>query len=396
LNGGWLGVHLYHISEDAQYKNQLPPGADAPPVRFTPMGLNLFYQLSANTGESEANVYQAQLLFGLAVKTLHDHPSLTDATEINGTHIFEEDCEPLRNSDNRIRLSLQTIPHNEAVSFWTAGSTSQRVAAYYQASVILLEPEESQARSTRVLRYGVHTFVTGSPRLDGSENTLTFSVPDTLESRQLRLRPAEAPPGSAEDSRVIFTGVDLAGEETHLLLRSARWTRARQADASWAIVASANRVVARVRETVGDETVLPGMYAAAVRVVRHRNMPDGSVRLFEQTSNETPFTIAPRIDDPMDGPDAEGIVTIRGHIFQHDDLDPDEDLHVYLGAERLQRRATGTPEPMEFRVTQVTEEPPNFSMELRLPRGLSPGTQIPFRLVINGAESAPRWIEVPA
>ena len=42
-----LGVHLYHVCEDPYLKNQPPAGNDSPPVRFTPMGLQLFYQLSA-------------------------------------------------------------------------------------------------------------------------------------------------------------------------------------------------------------------------------------------------------------------------------------------------------------------------------------------------------------
>ena len=388
LETGALGIYLYHITEDAHFKNQPATGADTPPVRYTPMGLDLHYQLSVNAGEDEQSLYQAQLLLGLAVKALHDYPVITDASEVHGIRIFDEECEPLRDAENRIRLSLQPIPHNEASSFWTAGSTPLRPSAYYQASVILLEPEESDTRSSRVLRYGVHTFLAGAPGLDGSENTLTFDVPEMGVSQQLKLRPAEAPLGSPPDSRVTFTGVDLAGDETHLLLRSARWTTARQADATWSIVVTANRVLAAVGETIDSEDVLPDMYAASVRVIRHRTLPDGSVRPFEQTSNETPFTITPRID-AIGGPDVGGLVTINGYPFQHDDLEP-ENLQVYLGAERLTRGTAGALERMEFTVTNAT------TLQLRLPAGLTPGEYVPFRLLINGAESAPRWIEVPA
>src|SRR5258708_35927801 len=44
-----IGLYLYHITEDAQYKNLAPPGMDQPPVRFRPMGLNLYYQLTAHS-----------------------------------------------------------------------------------------------------------------------------------------------------------------------------------------------------------------------------------------------------------------------------------------------------------------------------------------------------------
>lgn len=393
LDPGMLGIHLYHISEDAQFKNQPAPGADSPPVRYTPMGLNLYYQLSAHTGDDDDSTYQAQLLLGLALKAFHDYPVLTDETEVNEVVIFAEDCEYLSDADNRIRLTLQPIPHNEAMSFWTAGSTPSRLAAYYQASVILLEPEKPHTRAGRVLSYGVHTFVTGTPRLDGSKNTLTISVPGTATSRELNLCPAEVPsagPGEPPlESRVTFTGIGLAGDETHLLLRSASLTEPRQADASWGVVATPNRVLATVRETIDGEVVLPGVHAATVRVVHQRTMPDGSVRRFEQTSNGTPFTITPRID-AIDVPDdASEVFTVHGYIFEHDDL-RSEDLQVYLGMERLESWTTGALERGQFAVSNP------FTLEMRLPEGLAPGDHTPFRLLINGAESAPRWIEVPS
>jgi len=74
LKAGSLGFYLYHVSEDSHFKNQPPAGtsADAVPVRYNPMGLNLFYLLTTDGIVDEDNkVYDAQLLLGLAVKTLH-------------------------------------------------------------------------------------------------------------------------------------------------------------------------------------------------------------------------------------------------------------------------------------------------------------------------------------
>lgn len=386
---GFLSVYLYHVSEDAHFKNQANPGTEGVPLRYSPMGLNLFYQLSARAADNETAQYQAQLLMGLAVKALHDYPSITDGTAVEHISVFDEECRSLRGDENRIRLSLNPIAHTEAAGFWTAGSGAMRLSAYYQASVILLEPEEAPSRAARVLRYGVQTFVTGAPRLDGSENTVRFALPVTGESEEVRLRPAEVPPGSAAASRVAFTGVDLAGDETTLLLRSARWTEPLQADDAWGIVATPNQVLATVRDTLGGQVVLPGIYAASVRVVRQRGLPDGSVRDFQQSSNETPFAVAPRIDDPIEVSGPDDVVTVRGYIFQHAELDPEEDILVYLGIDRLQWRASGPLEPMAFTVVDAS------TLQLRLPEGSAPGEQIPFRLLINGVESPPRWIEVP-
>ena len=58
-----LGVYLYHVSEDPHLKNQTADGSDRRPVRFTPMGLQLYYQVSAlgDGADGLANL-QEQLL----------------------------------------------------------------------------------------------------------------------------------------------------------------------------------------------------------------------------------------------------------------------------------------------------------------------------------------------
>ena len=37
-----IGIFLYHIAEDPHYKNASPVSIDLHPIRFTPMGLNLY------------------------------------------------------------------------------------------------------------------------------------------------------------------------------------------------------------------------------------------------------------------------------------------------------------------------------------------------------------------
>ncbi len=79
---------------------------------------------------------------------------------------------------------------------------------------------------------------------------------------------------------------------------------------------------------------------------------------------------------------------MEGFIFQHAQLDPD-DVHVYIGENRLDVGTAGSLNPGEFAVVDATH------LEARLPAGLTPGAQVPFRLFINGVESPPNWIQVP-
>lgn len=381
-----MSVNLYHIGEDAHFKNQSFPGPETAAVRYTPMGLNLHYQLCVLAGDDADHQYRAQRLMGLAVKALHDYPNLTDETQIAGVSIFQG--LDLANNDNRIRLSLQPIPYNEAVSFWTAGSTPPRLSAYYLASVILLEPEQPPRRAARVLSYAVYPMAMGRPRLFASENSITFQPPGVAERQTLELRPAEVPLAGPE-TRVSFTGVGLTGDEIQLLLRSLRWTAPCEVDAAWGVASGNDRVFATVQPRIGTEELLPGTYAASVRLVRLHTLPDGRVRRLTETSNETPFTITPYIEDPIGLPDDSACFTVTGGLFQHEELEED-DVQVFIGAERLQQESGDALGRGEFRVVLPHQ------LRICLPAGLEPGQHYPLRVMVNGAESAPRWIEVPA
>ena len=43
-----ISFYLFHVQENSHYKNYPPAGIDHPPVSITPMGLNLYYQLTCN------------------------------------------------------------------------------------------------------------------------------------------------------------------------------------------------------------------------------------------------------------------------------------------------------------------------------------------------------------
>ena len=376
-----LGLYLYHISEDADYKNLPPPGRDVPPIRYTPMGLILHYQLTAHSDlDDDVGTYREQLMMGCALKALRDYPVIDDTTTIGGVNILTA---LIRGGDNRFRIMLQPVTPDQAVEYWTAGSSPLRLAAYYEVSVALLEPETMSARAGRVLSYGVYTFTRNTPRLDSSFNLLSFTIPGETDPREVELRPAQVP----FDGAFTFVGSSLTGDTTTLLLQHPRWPDLVEADLTWGVQATSNRVSAVVQATASGEDILPGTYAALVRVTTQRSVPGGGTRTFEHLSNACPFAITPRIDS-ITTPTPLGVVTVEGFIFQHAQLDPD-DVHVYIGENRLDVGTAGSLNPGEFAVVDATH------LEARLPAGLTPGAQAPFRLFINGVESPPNWIQVP-
>jgi hypothetical protein len=383
-----VGIYLYHITEDSQYKNLPAPGNDQPPVRYSPMALNLYYQLTAQG--TDADPLLEQLMIGIAIKAFHDYPYIDDSTEIiSGIKLFPKD---LREKNNRLRIVLQPITHNEAVSYWTAGTSPLRLAAYYQISVVLLEPEETQSRAGKVLEYGVFTFIKGPPRLDFSQNFLVFNTPDGTDHK-IQLRPAQVPVGN----QVSFFGSGLSGDSVSLLLKNLHWDEPVEVDPSWLIETTADLIVVEIQETAGVKVVIPGIYSALVKVTRKHTLKDGSTRDIDHISNECPFTITPRIDS-ISAPDPvnNNIITVKGYIFKHTGIGPKE-VHVYVGEVRLVKRTAAASDliPGEFTVVDPPAPGALPELKLQLPTGLASGQHIPLRIFVNGVESPPKWITVP-
>jgi Pvc16 N-terminal domain len=376
-----LGFYLYHINEDVHFKNLPASGNNPVPVRYTPMGLDLFYQLASHCDAEDAEgTFREQLMVGLAMKALRDVPVIDDAVTVNGVQVLDS---RLLGGDNRLRITLQPLTYEQAVQYWTAGTSALRLAVYYQVSVALLEPEEVSSRAGQVLDYGIFTFTAGAPRLEGSRNTLTYTIPGVAGMREIELRPAQAPIGG----RVTFSGVGLAGDQVSLLLKNLRWPDLVEVDPSWAPAATGDSLAVIVGATAGGRDILPGVYSALAKVMRLRPAPGGETRAFDFISNESPFLIAPRIDG-ISASTPSGEVTVTGAIFQHAEL-PAGSVQVYAGEARLAEVPGPALNLGEFRVVAAA------TLGLRLPGGLVSGQFVPLRLLVNGAESPPNWVRVP-
>ena len=383
-----LGMFLYHANEDAHFKNMPPRYQDQPAVRYTPMGLQLQYQLVAHAtdiGDVNAAALRAQRLFGLALKTLHDYPSIDRNTTIAGTLAFPPE---LQGTDNVFRVTLRNINPGEATNFWTAGSQPVRLAAYYEVNTALLEPDRPEVFGGRVLRYGVQIFVNGAPRLDTSRSTVRFRIPSESSDRTAELQPGEA----ADGETIRFDGTDLSGDETTLMIRKAGWDHAEEAGVDWNIAGGTDFIVARVRNRAGEQDIVPGVYSVAAKVTRKRQMPDNTIRAFPQTSNEVPFTVTPLVTNPAYNAVAAAvanIVTVTGGPFEHADVLP-EGVRVIIGAEPVPLEPSMALTAGHFEITSPTQ------LRIRFPiAGLTSGETLPLRVLVNGAECSPRWVLVP-
>jgi hypothetical protein len=368
-----LGFYLYHATEETTGKHTYIPGVSDVPVRYSPLGLNLYYMLTAHSDIENGGVYREQLMMGLAMKALHDYPLVNDDTAINGSVIMHP---LLRERDNAFRVAMLPVKVDDAVSYWMAGSNPQRLAAYYHVAVIKIE-----IRAGRVLTYNIFVLPSDAPRVDTTANVISFTLPGETDPRSLELRPAQV----TYDQGFTVLGSAFTGNSVFLQVRRADWGAPVTVDAAWDVAVTSSRITATARTTAAGVDVVPGMYTASVRVERWRTVPSGT-RILESSSNETPFAIAPRIG-AISAPDAQGRFTVNGAIFEHPDLPPDK-VSVFVGASKLTPGNAATLQPGEFAVTNST------TIAVRLPAGLTPGEAVSFRLIIDGAESGPQWVVV--
>jgi hypothetical protein len=377
-----VGFYLFHVQESSHYKNFPAAGNDNPPVNYTAMALNLFYQLSANWRvEGNEDAYEEQRLMSVAMKALHDHSQI----QITPT-----------GKKINIKVTLQTLSPSESVQYWAAAESPVRLSAYYEVSVVFLEPEKQLSYAGRVLSYGNFIFVRNAPQITSSENVIEYLLPGELTARQVKIQPAQAPPAFIAPvpigSVVSFLGTGFNGGTLQLLIISPLWSEPAVAGATWLpTLISENQLNITVQPTAVLKTaltpvdIIPGLYAAQVSITQQRTLPNGTIKTFNHVSNQFPFSVMPRISliTALGG----GSFAVTCNVFQHAGI-ADDDIQVYIGEDKLVLSAAVILADGEFKITSAT------TIDLQIPAGITAG-QIALRILIRGIESEPKWITIP-
>jgi hypothetical protein len=133
--GNQLNVFLYQVVMDGAWRNQeIPRQAMASDLHLPPLGLQLYYLLSAFEAETAALEAQDHQILGRAMNLLHDHPLLSPAEIDNalaGTG--------LQNQVERLRITYQPLSLEEISKLWTSCQTNYRLSVAYQVSVVLID-----------------------------------------------------------------------------------------------------------------------------------------------------------------------------------------------------------------------------------------------------------------
>ena len=380
-----LSFYLYHVREDAHTKAQDWPPNDPIPQRFRPMGVTLYYVMSPRSNNNDPNLRALadQLAMGLALKTMRDLPYIDDTTTVDtsGGPILLMPLN-LRGRNNRLRALLQPTPVSEATQYWQAGMIPLRLAAYYEVAATLLEPDEPQTRSGRVLMIGLQSTVRRQPQIQRTLNRITFVPPGELDPREIEISAAEVPYGGTLE----IEGSDLMGDATALLIIHRDFVQPVEVDAAWNLTTDGDLLSVTVQPMAGVQGLLPGIYGAIVRTTTRFRLPDGSERDFDTFSNQAGFAIAPAVVSVVG---AGPVLTLTVDSFEPHGI-ANGDILLFAGASRLVRVGTNPPGAGEFFAPAA---PPAAvtTILFRFPAGFALGSIVPLRLVVRGAESGPWW-----
>lgn len=417
-----LSLYMYHVAEEAHYKNLPAPGSGPRNIARTPMGLCLFYILTAHheTPTPEFDPLTQQRLMGYALKTLHDYPILHDGTRIDGEQVLPAG---LRGHDNPVQVIMRPTAPEDAVAFWGAeNQQTARLSAYYEVRVILLEPEEPSSLVAPVLSLGTYLYQLGTAHLENSKSALSFVLPAsaggaTQVAESSPARVCAEPGADPVLNRATLIGQNLlSGKRRQIWLRCERWTGTEPPDGTggaipvdlglaanltdgWALSSSETRLELDIGKqltfinNLGAETaiaVFPGIYTAFVRTVVDERVVAGTLVPITSDSNEVSLVVIPRILEVATSGTQRLIVTILD-TFALDD--PDLELRLFIAGEVYLQQALSEEEDVEedaglFEVSSPT----TLTVQARFSTDAAADHAI--RLIVNGAESAPFWIEL--
>ena len=405
-----LNLHLYHVSEDPHYKNAVGMDLASPPVSGQPMALRLYYILTphltvSNTFDAETQ----QQLMGLAMKTFHDNPVITDSLTItpNTVEGALQIIDPaLAGNGNRIEITLRPLEPEETVNFWAAeDQKTPRLSAFYEVRTIFMAPEVPDRATGTVFDVGLYVKSSAAARLIGSRAVLPFTMPAStgLGDQSLDVMPARStlqPAIVTNKPRIRITGQNLTSGDARIVTLRQQVGTAQTLDpdlnSDWDLQLGSEEIsfVPQPSFDVSDGmggtntvTVLPGYIEVGLTIRSYRFQ--GTSRLeTDYDAGRIAISLGVHITNSS-GPIAPGRFQV--------DVSPaiglttaglDIDLAV---SGQVYRQVNAFPAPPADRGTfQVFATHVLFTPHFDPP---FTGAH-PVQLIVNGAESQPYWVEV--
>ncbi|MFX0194754.1 MAG: Pvc16 family protein [Candidatus Hodarchaeota archaeon] len=141
-----VNLFLYKVEENPQWKNMDWPGNRSNPTKIPrpPLSLDLFYLLTPyapRVTETSADEAQTYKILGKAMQILHENPVLNDIRnpyfDADNDEHFSED---LRDSFEKIKITLNPIDTEEMSRIWSMGEKPYRLSVTYHVSLVQIAP----------------------------------------------------------------------------------------------------------------------------------------------------------------------------------------------------------------------------------------------------------------
>jgi len=141
-NDDAINVHLYHVKESGNYKNNFLPhrNNNGGKTNLSYLCLELYYTISAR---SETDMYN-DIILGHAMLNLFDNPILDKSyfsTQIETIPAYS-DVNISKDNIENIKISLENLTVDEASKIWSMYGVKYRPSAYYKVSVLLMRNEQ--------------------------------------------------------------------------------------------------------------------------------------------------------------------------------------------------------------------------------------------------------------
>lgn len=407
-----LNLHLYSVDEDPHFKNAVGLEGGNPAISGQPMALRLYYVLTAHlTVADEFDAESQQKIMGMAMKTLHDNPVITETLQISpvavGPSVTVMEA-LLRGGGNRIEVSLRPMAPEDTVAFWAAeDQRTPRLSAFYEARTVLIEPEVPTATVGTIFDVGIYVRSAAAAKVMASHAELRFTTPTAtgLGSQSVEVIPARAtlqPVAVANKPRIRVTGRNMTnGDSRQVTLRAFAWAAAEVLDPTlnlaWDLRIEPNEISFVPQPTldvddgaggVNTLDIAPGGHEVGLRVINYRYQ--GSARLetvFDAGRAAVGFGV--HIDGATTVPDGNGHLQINTSPASNL-LTPGTEIALAIGGEILSPDAALAPMPAGQGFFQV------FANRILFGPIFNPAiaAAYPVQLVLNGVEAQPFWVEV--
>lgn len=408
-DGCQITVTLIHIEPNRSQRNfvypQTPPGVTNPPapraqmIPALPLGLDLYYFVTAFSADTTNASVQEQQAISIILKCFHENPIIRTNVVFPGS--------PSETTQEEFTLTMEIESVDSISRFWQATTVPFRLSLMYRVAVVFLTPPAPPATAKQVVKYTLAAEPTPfrfaqNGQVFGTSSTTTFTPPPNSQGAaspvSVDYSPATVTPGqqfflygAGLNQGTGYTGsAPNPGTSYRVYLLLPPDYKTEQEVTEWAVadtdpnnpIQTASRIVLAVPATLGSlpaNTPPAGVYSLRVG---SQSPPDE----ITNRTNSTPFSIAARVDttaspsDPVLVP-AAGTYTVTGLGFIPGNTE------VLLETVPLSY-ITGTPGAGEFAVPDaqtIVFQPPS-----NLPAGVHG-----VRVRVNEVESPPAvWISV--